>query len=155
MQEPEVPNLIVVEPSFPQLGDDLRIEIFVLEHPQNFIRLEDVAVEDVAFLNELNYLGLITRTQNVTEGLELVDGEVGLDSNRGLQSGLTDDGATAAGITRVDGEITLSGGIEEALKGNRGESVDRDIGDLGVFVALQRNGSFGNIQKHLKFQSSS
>jgi hypothetical protein len=155
MQESEVPNLFVVEPPLPQLGDDLREEIFVLEHPQNFIRLEDVAVEDVAFLDELDDFGLVARTQDVAEGFELVDGEVGLDGDGGLESGLADDGAASAGVAGVDGEVALSGGVEEAFEGDGGEGVDGDVSDLGVLVALQRNGSFGDIQKHLQFQSRS
>jgi hypothetical protein len=54
MKEGEIPNVSIKEASLFKNLDNLVIEIFVLEHPKYFLRLEDITVENILISQECN-----------------------------------------------------------------------------------------------------
>ena len=54
MEESKVPYIKIVEISLPQYVNDLRVKIFIFEHPKYLINCENITIEYVLFLDELN-----------------------------------------------------------------------------------------------------
>lgn len=51
MKEAKAPNFSIKEASLAHYGNNLMIEICILQHPKNLTRSEHISIEDIAFFD--------------------------------------------------------------------------------------------------------
>jgi hypothetical protein len=120
-------------------------EGFVLQFPEDEGDVEEVLVEDVLCFQVVVDLLVAARTQDVVEGFSLGGGLDEGDREGRLGCGFGDDEAVAAGVGGVEAEGAFLGEVELALEGGGAVGVEGEIDNLGLFVVLEGDGAFGDI----------